>query len=304
MGISASRAVSNRRHLVASLRGGGALGDVFYVDSTNNGAADTAGRGKHLSAPLATLDFAIGQCAENNDDVIIVAPGHTENIVEDSGIDVDVAGVTIVGVGRGTDRPTFTFTTDAGADFKLAAANVRVENLLFVAGVDVLTGPIEISAAYCELVDCEFQDGSTGSIDTVDVVIVTATGDQCLIDGFVLIGTTDAGQSAIQGTVGAKDLRIMNCYITGSYAVGCIELQNTADLVRIGPNNLLINTNATDTAIDVAGDLTGFIFRNMLETDGDAVDTAITVDNNASLFQNFMVNNDGEAGGIVGVVSA
>ncbi len=305
MGISNTRAAANRRSLISALRGGLTFGDVFYVDSTNGAASDTAGRGKTLSAPFATLDFAVGQCAVNNDDVIILAPGHAETIIAENDVDIDVAGVTVVGIGRGTDRPTFNFTTNVAADFKLAAANVRVENILFTAGIDALTAPIEISGAFCELVDCEFQDGTTGSIDTACIVDVLATGDSCLIDGFVSIGNDDEGGGdaiicCIRGAVGATDFRVMNCFITGGFTIGCLDLNQTTDLIRIGPNNHLINTNDTDTCIDVLATSSGTIFLNYMETDGDAVDTAVTVDNDLSLLKNLFVNLDGQTGGIVG----
>lgn len=305
MGVSNSRAADNRRQLVSALRGGGTQGDVFYVDSTNASASDTVGRGKRISAPFATLDFAVGQCAVNNDDVIILAPGHAETIIVDSGVNIDVAGVTVVGMGRGTDRPTFNFTTDVAADFKLAAANVRVENILFTAGIDALTAPIEISGAFNELVDCEFQDGTTNTIDTACIVDVLATADSCLIDGFVSIGNDDEGNDdaiicCIRGAVGATDFRVMNCFITGGFTIGCLDLNQTTDLIRIGPNNHLINTNDTDTCIDVLAAASGTIFLNYMETDGDAVDTAVTVDNDLSLLKNLFVNLDGQTGGIVG----
>lgn len=282
------------------------VGNVFFVGSEVTGSSDTDGRpGRDPVNPFATIDFAVGQCTVSNNDVIFVLPLHVETVVADSGIDVDVVGVSIIGMGRGTDRPTVTFTTAVGADFKLAAANVRVENILFVAGIDALTGPIELSAAYCELVNCEFQDGATGTIDTTDCVIVTAAGDNCLIDGFVYIGNSDAAiQSGIQLTAGAVDPRVMNCYITGSFAVGNIEVQSTTDLVRIGPNNLLINTNATDTCIDVVTTTTGSIFRNMLEIATNGEVTAITVANDASLYENYFVNLDQETGGLQGVASS
>jgi hypothetical protein len=278
-------------------------GNVFYVDSGNTtDGADLPAYGESPDSPFLTIDYAVGRCTANNGDYIYVMPGHTETVIADSGIDVDQAGLTIVGLGRGTDRPTITFTTAATADFKLAAANCRAENLLFVAGVDALTGPIELSAAYCELVNCEFQDGATGTIDTIDHVIFTTGADNCLVDGFKLISTSDAGQSAIQIPDGATNPEVRNCYITGDFAVGNIESANTTDLVNFH-DNLLINTNATDTCIDVVATCSGSIYRNFMEIATDAQDTSITVDNDCSLYENYFVNLDGQTGGIVGTAS-
>ena len=304
MGISNSRAEDNRRQVVAAINSGGALGTVFYVNSSITGARDAAGRGQTPLTPLNTIDFAVGRCTDSKDDVIIVGSGHTESVTADSGIDFDVIGITVVGMGRGAQRPTVTFSSSTAADVKLAAMGVRVENILFVNAIDAIVAPITISGAYCELVNCEFQDGTAGVVDLIRCIDILVTGDSCLIDGFVLIGNTDnAPESAIRCAAGATDLRIMNCYISGQYGVGNFEQGNTTDLVRIGPNNLLINTDGTDTCIDVVSTGTGSIFGNLLEIATNGQITSVTIDNDMSLYENYFVNLDGEAGGIVGVVS-
>ncbi len=303
MGITNARAESNRRQVIAAIRGGG-LGSTFYVNSSVTGAADTAGRGRTPNTPLNTIDFAVGLCTDSKDDLFIVGAGHTETIVADSGIDVDIIGVTILGMGRGARRPTISFTTDVGADFKLAAANVRIENLLFQnGGIDILASPIEVSAAHCEIIDCEYQDLNESNVDAVGIIDVLAAGDRVLIDGFVCIGTSDATVGCIAVADTAASPQIINCYITGTYSAGCIELLNTTDLVRIG-HNLLINTHGVDVCIS-CGDTTctGFIYDNLMEIATNGQVTAITVSNDCSLFDNFFVNNDGEGGLLQGTVS-
>src|SRR3990167_2616461 len=82
-------------------------GNVFFVDSGASLAVDDTAHGDSPERPFATLDYAVGQCTASNGDIIYVMPGHAETISADSGVDVDVAGVTIIGVGRGASRPTF-----------------------------------------------------------------------------------------------------------------------------------------------------------------------------------------------------
>jgi len=303
MGITNARAESNRRQVIAAIRGGG-LGSTFYVNSSVTGAADTAGRGRTPNTPLNTIDFAVGLCTDSKDDLFIVGAGHTETIVADSGIDVDIIGVTILGMGRGARRPTISFTTDVGADFKLAAANVRIENLLFQnGGIDALASPIEVSAAHCEIVDCEYQDLNESNIDCLGVIDVTSAGDRVIIDGFVHIGTSDATVDCIAIAATATGPMIINCYITGTFTAGCIVLGNTTELVRVG-NNLLLNTHGIDVCISITTNTcTGFIYDNLMEIATDAQLTAITVNNDCSLFDNFLVNVDAESGVLQGTVS-
>ena len=66
-------------------------------------------------------------------------------------------------------------TTAVTADFKLAAANSAVKNILFVGGIDATTGVVEVSAADCALIDTEYRD-STGQ--ATDVIITTADADR------------------------------------------------------------------------------------------------------------------------------
>lgn len=303
MGISNSRAADNRRQLLAAIRGGGTMGNVFYVDSTNNGAADTAGRGRTPTVPFATIDFAIGQCTASNDDFIIVMPGHTETVVAESGIAVDVIGINIIGMGNGTLRPTITFSTTTTSDMKFTAANCRVENLIFTDGFDAHTGFISFEAADCSLIDCEITSNTSGSIDYIDAIIVEATGDRTKIIGLRHWGGgSDTAQSCIQLVAGAQDVEVAHCEISGTFVVANIECLSTTDRVRVH-DNMLLNTHTGDTCIHLSTTATGFVYDNYLETATDAVDTAIATDNDASLFQNFFVNLDGEAGGIVGVAS-
>lgn len=85
-------------------------GNVLFVDSTHPAATDALGAGQSPDTPLATLDYAVGLCTANHGDVIYVMPGHAETVATAAAIDIDVAGVKVVGVGWGASRPTFTLS--------------------------------------------------------------------------------------------------------------------------------------------------------------------------------------------------
>src|SRR5262245_18486040 len=110
-------------------------GNLFFVQSTHTNKGDTAGRGTSPDAPFNTIDYAIGQCTASQGDVIIVLPGHSETVTAAAGIEADVAGITIIGIGEGKLCPTVNFTTTAAATFKISAANVSVEGLIFTCGI-------------------------------------------------------------------------------------------------------------------------------------------------------------------------
>jgi len=202
-------------------------GNIFFVDSgeTVNGA-DSVGFGRSPDSPFLTLDYAIAFCTANNGDVIYCMPGHAENLDADSAVDVDVAGVKIIGLGWGGSRPTFTCTVIAG-DFKLAGAGCHwIENLLFVNAVDDSTGLLEISAGDCTIVNCEFRD--TGAVFADVMVLTTADADNLTIrDCRFQSNAADGSVSAIE-LVEADYAHIYNCYFVGNFDTGVIQCITTA----------------------------------------------------------------------------
>ena len=275
-------------------------GKVFYVNSEADNASDN-NAGSSWNKQMATLDAAVGLCTDNEGDFIYLAQGHAEDIIIAAGTDIDVAGVTIIGLGRGASRPTFTFTTAVDASFDLAAADVSVSNIYFVAGVDSMTGNINVTAANCALIDCEFEDGTTATIDTIDVVILSAGADDCLIDGFRMVHTGDQQQSAIQVPTGADGVEIRNCFIIVDTAVGCIECAQATNLFI--HHNTIENLNASDICITLGSTSTGIISHNNLKIATDTQTTWITAVNDCGLFENYGVNADAETGGVIGTVS-
>ncbi len=77
-------------------------GDIFFVHSGTG--TDGAGYGQNPDSPVATIDYAIGLCTDSKGDVIYVMPGHNEGL-GNAQIAVDVAGISIIGLGRGSAAP-------------------------------------------------------------------------------------------------------------------------------------------------------------------------------------------------------
>ena len=117
-------------------------GNVYWVDS----AIGSNGRKGTFRAPFATLDYAIGRCAINNGDIIMLAPGHTETLSAAGDVTFDVAGVTVIGLGTGTATPTFTIGTAATAEVVVSAANTTIKNVSFVANFADIANVFELTA--------------------------------------------------------------------------------------------------------------------------------------------------------------
>ena len=102
---------------------------VFFVDSTNALASDSAGFGENPDMPFATIDYAVSQCTDSVGDVIYAMPGHTETLTEAGSLDLDVIGITIRGLGEGNLQPIISFGTINTVDMDVDAASITCENL-------------------------------------------------------------------------------------------------------------------------------------------------------------------------------
>lgn len=235
-------------------------GKVFWVDSTvgGNGNPGTFDR------PFSTLDFAVGKCRASKGDIIFAKPGHVETVTAAGGLDLDVAGIALIGLGSGSLRPKINFTTAVGADMDIDAANVTIANFLFTGGIDALTGPIDINAADCTLLDIETRD-VTGQ--ATDFIVGDDNCDRLLISGWKHLGAAAAGADTALTVVGADDVVIEEFDLYGNFAVGAIEQVTTAgNRWRIGGGrkpNYIWTEHANDVAITMKSDTTGYIGPNI-----------------------------------------
>jgi hypothetical protein len=113
-------------------------GNYIFVDNTSSNAQDSYPRnGGSWDAPLNTIDYAIGRCTASDGCVILVSPGHAENLATESGIDLDVPGTRLVGLGTGRNRPVITWTNASGM-LEVNAHDTSIEN--FILDMSFLNG--------------------------------------------------------------------------------------------------------------------------------------------------------------------
>ena len=207
-------------------------GQTYYVSNVTTAAALAPGAiggsdsndGKSPQTPFSTLDYAIGRCSANRGDVIYVLPGHAETVSTAAFIAIDVAGVTIIGLGTGSLRPTFNFAATAST-ITMSAANCTLQNVLLTGGVDAVVSPIVVSAADCKILDVEYRD-VTGQC--TDGILTTAAANRLEIARLRWDGATAAGTNAAIAIVGGDRLWIHDCKFDGNFAVGVIDVRTTA----------------------------------------------------------------------------
>lgn len=271
-------------------------GNIFWVDS---GSGSNNNDGTHVR-PYSTLDFAVGKCTANNGDVIIVKAGHTETVTAAGGLDLDVAGITIMGLGNGSDRPTVNFTTAVGADMDVDADNITISNFLFTGGIDALTGPIDINAADFTMLDCETKD-VTGQ--ATDFIVADANANRLMIDGWTHRGAAAAGGASALQIVGGDGATVRNFFIDGNFDTAAIENVTTAATnltINGGANGSYIrNRNSADVCFTAVATTTGNVGPNIYAriADNAANITEAFVGADMQFFQPIAIANaDGEVG--------
>jgi hypothetical protein len=154
------------------LVGSGAIpvgGPTYFVSSL----IGSDGNEGTYDAPLATTARAVALINQSSPTsyggVIAWMPGHAETITAAGGVTISKTGVQGIGLGTGSLRPTFTFTTATTASFLLSAANVSVKNIIGVAGVNSLANPFDITASGVSL-DIEWHDATYEAVSTIRAV--------------------------------------------------------------------------------------------------------------------------------------
>ena len=253
-------------------------GSYFFVDSATGSDSNS---GKSPKTPKATIDAAIGLCTAAKGDVIVVAAGHAETIAGAAAINCDVSGITIVGLGKGANRPIITSsaTTDTVA---VGAANVTLKNLLFQGGIDSQTIFLDINSTDCTVDSCEFREGSSIQILTsIDITGGAANAcDRATIKGCIISSIAAGATNGIELGEVADQVTIRDCIIDGDFGNAGIHNPTGKVLTNLRLiNNIVRNRQTGDHAIELVSACTGEAVGNRL-----FADTAGTILDPGSLF--------------------
>lgn len=247
---------------------GKTTGKTFYVQPTTYANAQMVNEifvpdSQGVARTFSTITTALAACTASAGDVIYVAPGYTETITGAAGTAISKAGVTIIGLGMGTLRPTITFTTAVAASFDVTAANVSISNMVFTCGIDAQTAMINVTGADVSFINCEFNTNS-GTVGAILGILTAATATRLIVDDCRFLGpainagTTTTAQ--IKHEVGV-DYQIKNSYFTGKMTQAIL---NATTVLRgaIQSNRFVIATGTV--AITMAAASTPFITNNRI----------------------------------------
>lgn len=221
--------------------------DVLHAQGQELAGVDQPGGGT-FQKPFRTLDFAIGQCTANRGDRIYLMPGHAETYSDATSLNLDVAGIAIIGLGSGSLRPTFTLDTADTATIPVSAANIMIANCKFVANFLSIAKLFTLTTAkYFGTVKCDFSD-TTAALNFVN--IVESTGAANTVDGLydidsvaAMIGTTFNCFAVLAAT--ARSMRFNGTYVQS------IDTADAAGLVDV--TGIVTDFKASNVIVSVKG---------------------------------------------------
>lgn len=233
-------------------------GQIRYVGTAAQVAA-LGQTGEAIASRVdATINASLSQCVSGRGDYIYVLPGYTESITAaDAWSNLAATGVTVVGIGRSTNRPAITWTAAAGT-ILMDTANFRIQNMqLFMAGpltsstALTVTAPITISAAGCAIEDCYINYGIDADQGVTIGITTTAAADffefnrnNCFCD--VTAGSTLT--TSFMYLVGADYCQVWDNVIDGatsSTTVGSVRFITTASVGINFRRNFIVNKKAS-----------------------------------------------------------
>lgn len=295
------RATIWAQEMQAAVEVGGQLGPgskVFYVDSGRG----TSGDGTSWNRAFITLDeaFATGKATASRGDFVLVAPGHAETLTGADAADVDIIGVTIIGLGNGSLKPTFTLQVIAD-EFVIGADNVSISNLKFTTSSSDVTSVIDIqdSVDFAVVDGCEFVTSTTTGAP-VNFINLVNNNTGCVITNCTFDSqVTTTSESAIMMDADTNQTVISNNLIQGDYTVACIEGDTALSTEILIKGNLLVvgssDSIIAQPAIDLLTGTTGYICDNYLVCNVATVAAAMETADTVMLFNNWYNEDVGSA---------
>lgn len=279
----------------------------YTVEGRSYSASDD-NSGLSPEQALLTADAAVGKCAANVGDMIVMLPGaHSYSAT----VAVDVAGITIAGVARGTNSSpydrgpgvlrhasTVTSTVDI---FTVSVANVEICNLHLIpaaskAGITISS----TSAVNANLHHLTFYMATAAATDTFGIQ-ATAVADQCRVSHCHVLVSDNQGPW-IRTAAGFTNSFIQNSTVVLSGTTAwddVIEITTGTEQLVIRDCDFVHSSGALMTdIIDVTGNTEDHAVMVMRCMHGVASDlTEATATSDIVLCNNFISTIQGGTGG-------
>lgn len=206
---------------------------------------------------FTSVNAALGGCRANRGDRIVVLPGHVENIDAANKWSNIQPGVSVIGMGEGTARPTFNWSTATSTVlFNQAAFGIKncILNLATDPATSVSTtvaAPITVSAKGCFIDDCFIQWGvAAAQIVTIGITTTAAATDFRFNRNFCYAVTAAVPTTTFLRLTGTDRLEMYDTWIHGpgsTTTIGPVQQLTTAMLGARIRNCSFTSTLASST---------------------------------------------------------
>ncbi len=269
-------------------------GNIFYVNSVTG---TSTGPGYSPETAFATIDQAINATTATNGDTIYVLPGHAETVAAAAGFALDVAGVSVIGLGEGEARPIITFTTADTATCTIGGANCLVRNIVFKCDIDSQVVAVPVTGVGSGIDQCDFLEGTSKQM----LLAVDLGGDRNFCTNSYFKSVTAGADAAIRVSAAKDRIRIIGNEVFGDYSDACIHNPTSAIALRILiKGNNLTNLQSGDHAIELVSAVTGVIERNIVNSTLAAVGTKTAIDpGSCYCIENYGSDGVGDVSGVI-----
>lgn len=238
------------------------FGNTWYVD-------DGGSNGDGLSWETAKTTLAAAEALCVAGDTILVGQLHNENLTT-GGDTINIAGVTVRGMGEGDKRPLFDMDADSD-ELTIDAAGITLDNLRFRPGATALTSGIRVEDAGigCVIKNCAFVDGEAAATDEwIDCISVDTSASDLTIENCTFYGTGTDGDTFVnldEATI--ANATVKNCKIYGDFDESAIWWGAAVPTNLYVADNTITNILTGQSCIEGSGNATGVCENNRLAGD-------------------------------------
>jgi hypothetical protein len=178
---------------------------------------------------------------------------------------MSTAGVDLIGLTQGNQRPTFTFTA-ADATFSVTAPNCRISGIKIISAVIDMAVGMTVSALGdgLQVDNCIFADGGAALELVIGLQIAAACNGCRIINNQFYTADGGGCASAIQLVGESAQTVIADNVISGDYSVAGIDGATALATNIIVVNNLIDNLDPTaGLAIGLHANTLGIVCRNL-----------------------------------------
>ena len=252
---------------------------------------------------------ALNAAIASRGDIVLFAPGHTETVSSATALLFNKAGVTMVSLGKGSLRATFTLDTVATSKIPVSAANMAIKNCIFIANfADIATVFLLSTAPEFECSTCEFRDTSSvlNFLAIVTTTVSVNSDGLTFNDNRLVITGTTAATTPIKVLNTMDRLTIKRNFITKAVLnnTSCLLAHGALVVTNLDMSDNVIFSANTDSA--TGGFLittssttnTGMVYNNKIQGLDVAAAILVTAGCAYGMFNN-LYDGDADASGFV-----